>query len=59
MRIFRRTDMQEREKKVLSGWLMLPVAIAAWILVPVLVVYAIIQGVGQGSRPGLPLSRLL
>lgn len=35
--------MQEHEKTALSGWLMLPVTIAAWILMPVLLVYGAVQ----------------
>jgi regulator of protease activity HflC (stomatin/prohibitin superfamily) len=36
--------MQEYEKQVLSGWLVLPVTIAAWLLVPAIIYYGAIRG---------------
>jgi regulator of protease activity HflC (stomatin/prohibitin superfamily) len=38
--------MQERQVNRLSGWLVLPVAIATWLLVPAIVIYA-----GKHGRP--------
>jgi regulator of protease activity HflC (stomatin/prohibitin superfamily) len=36
--------MQEREVKVMSGWLVLPVTIAAWLLAPTIVYYGATRG---------------
>lgn len=39
-----KTPTQERETRVLSGWLMLPIAVALYVLGPVLLVLAFVNG---------------
>jgi len=36
--------MQEREKKVMSGWLVLPGTIAVWLLIPAIIYYGVTRG---------------
>jgi regulator of protease activity HflC (stomatin/prohibitin superfamily) len=39
--------MQEHEKQVMSGWLVLPVTIAAWLLEVAIIYYGVIRGQGD------------
>jgi regulator of protease activity HflC (stomatin/prohibitin superfamily) len=43
---FKEKKMQEREIKVMSGWLILPVTIAAWLLEPAIIYYGVTRGQG-------------
>lgn len=47
--------MQERQVTRLSGWLMLPITIAMWLLVPAIIYYGIKSGQNPGKIPYIVL----
>lgn len=51
--------MQERQSKTLSGWSVLPVSIAAWLLVPGIIAYGIYNGVHGRNEPAFIISVIL
>jgi len=50
---------QERERRVMSGWIMLPIIIALYVLAPVLIAYAFINGTPDGTGGKDPVLSLL
>jgi regulator of protease activity HflC (stomatin/prohibitin superfamily) len=51
--------MQEKQTNTVSGWLMLPVSIAAWLLVPGIFFYSVYRNTQEQLGPGFVIPAIL